>query len=506
VSVVDAELVALLLERDRILARDDLEKYNSLLWPDEMPAAHHRLILSAIKDAFEGRSPRVLIEAPPGSAKSSYGSIRGPSWFRGKFPKKDMIAASHTQELADKFGRRVRNTCQSPDWGLIFPHASVSQDSTAVNRWTMTQGGEYFGVGVGGLLPGRRADALILDDVAGGVTDAMASKVTRQGVWDWYVGDVQPRLKPNAAQIVIGTNFHSEDFLGRIKQLHYDGKEEWRIISFPWSALENDILGRKPGERLWPEYFTQEMEDRAKRNLDTWMALYQQQPIIESGSYFKREWIHEYDKAPENLRIYGVSDYAVTLGGGDFTVHLVAGVAEDGKIYLLDCWRGKTTPDVWIDELLRLAARWKPIEWWEEKGQITRGVGSFLDKAQFEKKIYFARSQYAMPRGADGLNSKQVGAQSIRGRFAQGMVWFPKGAHWLADAVAEMMAFPTEKAGVHDDFVDCLSLFGRALDKMVNATPKRAKQQPRFLGVDEPLTIGAFIKHSEAQPTTRKRI
>ena len=370
----------------------------------------------------------------------------------------------------------------------------------------MEQGGAWFSTGVGGLLPGRRAKLLILDDAAGGIADAIGSRVTRDTVWNWYTGDVLPRLKPDAAQVLVGTRFHSEDILGRVMQLHDSGVEEWRIINLPWSALENDILGRKPGERLWPDYFTQDMEDRAKRNLDTWMALYQQQPIVESGSYFKREWIHEYDRAPANLRVYGVSDYAVTLGGGDFTVHLVCGVAEDGRIYLLDCWRGKTTPDVWIGELLRLAQRWKPIEWFEEKGQITRGVGSFLDKACMEQRVWFARSQYAMPRGADGLNSKQVGAQSIRGRFAQGMVYVPKGAHWLADAVAEMMAFPTEKAGVHDDFVDCLSLFGRALDKMVNATPKAEASKPKFLGVDVPLTIGAFIKHSEAQPVTRKRI
>ncbi len=319
-----------------------------------------------------------------------------------------------------------------------------------------------------------------LDDVSGGQDDAMKSKITREAVWDWYQGDLLPRLKPDAAIVCIGTHFHGEDLIGRLMHEKENGIEDWRIIRLPMIADEEDELGRKPGDRLWPEYFTEDMVNIARRNNELWMGAYQQKPIVSTGSYFKREWIHEYEKAPENLRIYGASDYAVTVGGGDFTVHLVAGVAENGMIYLLDCWRGKEATDTWVMEWLRLVKKWKPIEWFEEKGQITRGVGPFLSKAAAEDKVYCYRSQYAMPRGADGFNSKQVGAQSIRGRMAQGMVFFPKGAWWVPDAVAEMMAFPTERSGVHDDLIDGLSLLGRGLDTMVNATKPRDKKPAQW--------------------------
>ncbi len=290
--------------------------------------------------------------------------------------------------------------------------------------------------------------------------------------------------------------------IGRLIQEHENGVEKWRIINLPMLAEPNDILGRKPGEILWPEYFTMEMVERARRNNDTWMALYQQKPIVESGQYFKREWIHEYDKAPEGLGIYGISDYAVTMGGGDFTVHLVVGVSESGNIYLLDCWRGQESTDVWIRELIRLIEIWKPIEWFEEKGQITKGVGPFIEKALNDQDCYVYRSQYAMPRGADGLNSKQVGAQSIRGRMAQGKVWFPRGAHWFPDALAEMMSFPTEKSGIHDDFVDCLSLLGRALDRMSEATKE---EKPKVVDL---LALPTFndIFWDRSEESRRKRI
>lgn len=329
---------------------------------------------------------------------------------------------------------------------------------------------------------------MVLDDISGGMEDAVNSTVTRKRVWQWWEGDLLPRLKPESVVVVIGTRYHSEDFIGRLLQQNAAATEEWqrwRVIDLQMEAEAGDVLGRKVGERLWPEYFTEEMVARAKMNLDIWMSQYQQKPIVESGQYFKREWVQEFETGLDgwpviqtsegvtllkNLTIYGASDYAVTHGGGDFTVHLVVGMDEGGKIYLLDCWRGQTDPSVWIAELARLAAKWKPMEWFEEKGQIAKGLGSSISKSLSEQECYLYRSQYAMPRGADGLNSKQVGAQSIRGRMAQGMVYFPRGVWWMADALSEMMAFPTEKSGTHDDFVDCLSLIGRALDRMVDAT------------------------------------
>ena len=64
-------------------------------------------------------------------------------------------------------------------------------------------------------------------------------------------------------------------------------------------------------------------------------ALIQQNPVLEGGGYFKLDWIKYYDARPNNLRIYGASDYAVTADGGDFTEHGVAGIDPDANLYLL---------------------------------------------------------------------------------------------------------------------------------------------------------------------------
>ena len=110
------------------------------------PAAHHRLLIEKLEAVAGGSIPRLAIFMPPGSAKSTYGSILFPPWFLANYPTAAIVAASHTTELAEKWGRRVRN--------LISDHSSrlgiaLSSDSQAAGRWALTSGGEYYSAGVG---------------------------------------------------------------------------------------------------------------------------------------------------------------------------------------------------------------------------------------------------------------------------------------------------------------------------------------------------------------------
>ena len=187
-----------------------------------------------------------------------------------------------------------------------------------------------------------------------------------------------------------------------------------------------------------------------------WAALYQQRPAPEEGNYFKKDWWRWYETAPplDTLRIIGASDYAVTADDGDLTVHGVAGVDPDDNLYMLDWWRDQTASDVWIETLLDLMGQWKPVEWAEEKGQIEKSVGPFIDARMRERQVYCHREQFAS--SAD----KPTRAQAFRARMAMGKVFWPRNASWVDDVYRVLMTFPTGKV---DDDVDVCSLFGRML-------------------------------------------
>jgi len=270
-------------------ARKSLASYIEWLDVGFTPAKHHRLIIEKLEAVERGDIKRLMLFLPPGSAKSTYASVMFPSWYLGRNPKKQVIAASHTAELAENFGRRVRNLVNSDDFRRLYEGAHLADDSQAAGRWDMREGGGYYAVGVGGSVTGRRADLAILDDVVRSREDADSERV-RQKTWDWYLADLKTRLKPGAGMIVIMTRWHSDDLAGRLIADQEKGGEQWEVVSLPMEAGLNDPLGRQPGDLLWPEWYTKDMVTQAKRDSRNWSALYQQSPTIDGGNILKAHW------------------------------------------------------------------------------------------------------------------------------------------------------------------------------------------------------------------------
>jgi len=439
------------------------------------PAAHQRLIIEKLEAVSRGEIKRLGLFLPPGSAKSTYASILYPPWHLSKHPEASIIAASHTAELAEKWGRKVRNLVSEHQETL---EVAISDDNKAAGRWETSDGGEYFAAGVGGSITGRRADLAIIDDPIRSREDADSLRV-RTAQWDWYQFDLLTRLKPNAAIVLIQTRWHEDDLAGRILAT----ESGWDVVSIPMEAEPNDPLGRPAGSLLWPEWFTPEMLAQAKRDTRVWSALYQQRPTPEEGAYFKADWLRPCQKLPprESLYVYGASDYAVTDKGGDYTVHIVIGIDPDDRLYVLDLWRGQTDSFVWIEAWCDLVKKWEPMEWAEEGGQIRGSVGPFLERMARERRAYTFRRQF--PSKVD----KATRAQSMRGRMAMGGLYLPMDAPWRAAFESEILRFP---AGVHDDQVDALGLLGMLLDviqapMIPEAEKKRDRTKRRDWFADE---------------------
>ncbi|WP_457797621.1 phage terminase large subunit [Methylocystis sp. S23] len=290
--------------------------------------------------------------------------------------------------------------------------------------------------------------------------------------------------------MVIQTRWHEDDLAGWLLREH--AHEGWDVISLP--AISSI------GEALWPDQYDIEALHRIKRALPSrdWSALYQQEPTPDEGDYFRSEWIVPVASLPPlaSLRVYGGSDYAVTSGGGDYTVHAVIGLDPDENMYLLDLWRRQAASDEWVESWCDLVLKWRPIEWAEETGQIKSGVGPFLDRRSREREAYCVRTQF--PTRGD----KSVRAQSIRGRMAMRGLRVLASAPWRSELTSELLRFP---AGVHDDSVDALGLVGQLLDKMLGGDRPKSdapKRRESWSMQDEPEDSG---RRYERQSSGRQR-
>jgi predicted phage terminase large subunit-like protein len=270
--------------------------------------------------------------------------------------------------------------------------------------------------------------------------------------------------------------------------------EQWEVVSLAAIAEEHDPLGRHPGEYLWTDdaygYGDDLREKKKNQSARNWSALFQQRPAPEQGDFFKAEWFKPYTSAPplSELVTYGASDYAMSAGRGDYTVHMVVGIDPDDDMYLLDVWRKQAAVETWVESLADLVHTWMPMGWAEETVQITSGVGPYLNRRLHERKAYVAREQFPT-RGDKGAR-----AQSIRARMATNGLYVPVNKPWFDAFKNELLAFPTAR---HDDQVDALGLIGQLVDKMiVGKRPGKSKNKEpewgyRYLNEDQ---MDAYVR------------
>ncbi len=681
-------------------------------------ANHHAQIADKLEAVERGELDRLMIFMPPRHGKSELASKRFPAWCLGRQPRRQIIAASYNSDLANDFGRNVRNIVAEPEFGQVFPKVSLAPDSQAANRMNTNAGGAYVAAGVGTAVTGRGANIALIDDPFKDREEADSER-RRDVVWDWYRSTLYTRLMPGGAIVLIQCMTGDTPVLmadgiekllrdirpgdivatyerGRISSakvmnwanqgpdrlftirmksgrtvranarhpflVSERGVEVWRrtdllkkgdailsvtgasgaelnalkmaatnkpnakafvrrtiisddglmglgrlrsilsrgvkricdtVMALVWWNMndslqnregfarfaesrqraktqertgtencalttammadtfeacfattatsqsdtekaqqfcgrqlttlsvipdeivevveagvedvfdiqvertenfianglvshntrwhEDDLAGRlleqegnqwevldlpainDAGEALWPEWYPLPALERIKATVGPreWSALYQQKPQPDEGTYFQRDWFPSWEKLPA-LRYYGTSDYAVTDGGGDYTVHRVWGIDSNGDVYRIDGWRGQTSSDEWIERKLDLIAKYKPLCWFGEGGVIQKAVEPMLRRRMRERSVH-CRLEWM-----SSVHDKPTRARSFQAMAASGRVKFEPGAD-----ISEFLVFP---AGKNDDDVDTASLIGRAIDQ---AHPAIVTEQQR---------------------------
>jgi len=304
---------------------------------DYMQTWHIDLLCGKLARQRQGKRLRKIINLPPRSLKSIIVSVALPAWLMGHDPAVKIIVVSYADDLARKFSRDFR-TIVTADWYReLFPAMKLGKNTET--EIATTQGGYRIAASTGGVLTGRGANLIILDDPI--KPQDAESEVARPKNNHWFDKTLFARLdsKQHGSIILVMQRLHQNDLSG-----HLIEKGGFDLIALParaisderWRLPDGRIHRRKAGQALHPERESLEVlaEIEASQGSRVFQAQYQQAPVPAEGNLFKAAWIRYGDHPPlDQMEIVQSWDTATGIGAkNDRSVGTTWGIKD--KIYI----------------------------------------------------------------------------------------------------------------------------------------------------------------------------
>lgn len=415
------------------------------------PAEHLVLLSEYLMDVAAGVIKHLMVFMPPRSGKSTIISQYFPAWYLGKFPDRRVILTSYESSFAAQWGYKARNIVA--EHGHLF-NIRVSKDSAAKDSWDLEgHAGGMNTAGAGGAITGRGGNLVIIDDIIKNAEEAN-SKTQRDKVYEWYRSTLYTRLEPDGSIVLMMTRWHEDDLAGRLLK---EEPEKWTVLSLPAIAEEDDLLGRQPGQALFPKRFDVPALMDIKKTLGSywWNALYQQRPTSEEGAIFKKQYfkyatlekgiLAGTDKKVvfKDCLVFQTCDPAVsTRASADYFVLKTWALSKENDLFWIDGIRTRLEGPDQVNLFKQAHTRWNPAV------QLVESVG-------VGKTLFQLLKREGLPVvELQAETDKVTRALPAAARMEAGCIYFLSTLPGLAEFEDELLAFPT---GAHDDQVDCLS-------------------------------------------------
>ena len=439
------ELKRYLVQLDRTqkytAIRKDFLTFVKHMWPDFIEGYHHKIVAEKFNKLKARKIKRLIVNMPPRHTKSEFASFLLPAWMIGNNPKLKIIQATHTAELAVRFGRKAKHLMDSAEYKEVFP-TRLMEDSKAAGRWETDQGGEYFAVGVEGAVTGRGADLLIIDDPHS-EQDAMSKKAMERA-YEWYTTGPRQRLQPGGRIVLVMTRWNTRDLTGTLQAAQKEPRaDQWDVVEFP-AILPS-------GKPVWPEYWDldQLLGVKASVALPKWNSQYMQNPTSEEGALIKREWWKKWkeQKMPKLKHVIQSYDTAyLKKETADFSAITTWGVfstSEDtpDNLILVDAVKGRYE----FPELRRKAL--ELYKYWQPDTVIIEAKAAGLPLTYELRNMGIPVINFTPSKG----NDKHTRVNAVAPLFESGRIWAPLEMEFAQEVIEECASFPF---GDHDDLVD----------------------------------------------------
>ncbi|MGB0889529.1 MAG: phage terminase large subunit [Solirubrobacterales bacterium] len=424
----------------------------------------------------------LLINIPPGHAKSLIVAVFWPTWEWTFKPHTRWVFASYAQDLSTRDSLRCRRVIQSDwyqqNWGHVF---KLADDQNRKTKFENNKTGLRDSISVDASTTGLRGDTIVIDDPHN--VKKADSDADRLAKLSWFNESWQSRLNDprTGAKVMIMQRVHEADLSARAIELGWthlclpsEFEQERACVTVPVGGREEPWTDPRTeeGELLWPDrYGEQELSD-LKRPLGdyAYAGQYQQRPAPAEGGILKKKWWRYWQPAGADL-----PPVIVQLPGRKFveikpverpslgqTLHswdMTFKETKSGSYVVGQVWQKDGARRFLIDQV---RDRWdfsetsrQVVALHEKYPNATKLVE---DKANGPAIMSSLKRKVPKMIAIEPDGTKEERASAVTDEIEAGDVFLPHpdmpGYEWVKGFIAECVAFPN---GANDDQVDAAS-------------------------------------------------
>ena len=427
---------------------------------------HVITIARELKDVFNMKTTRLLINVPPGHHKSSMLCL-WVAWCYANYPDCNFLYISVAYELAEKHTAFIKEIMELSEYKSLFD-VHLRSDSKSKGKFKTEAGGTCAAFGAKGAVVGndaglpnlkRFSGCVVMDDMHS--PQDCHSDTMRQTVIDNFKSTIRQRPRgSNVPIIFIGQRLHEDD----LPAYFLDGRE-----GFQWKKVVLKSLDDSDNP-LYPEVFPASML-KVMRETDeyTFYAQHQQNPQPSGGGIFKRDWFVLTDIDPPIITTFLTIDTAESNENwSDFTAMSFWGIYKievrgiDSGLYGLH----------WIDaRQIRIEPKDLETEFYDfYMGCMRYKVKP--DKVLIEKKSA-GTTLVSVLKGVPGMHAipveRNAGGGSKTARFyeiqkyiASHRVTLPRNGRHTEMCLEHMRKITGNQSHKNDDLADTLEMSCRA--------------------------------------------
>lgn len=447
-----------------------------------IPNWHIDAIADHLQACYEGRSlPQLLINIPPGHAKSLLSSVLFPAWIWINNPKYRFIFGTYHADLSIRDALRTRDLITSEWYQKSFVRGAWELKKNGGNKqhlFTNTLGGFRLSSSVTGQGTGHRGNMVVIDDPLS--VEQAFSEAERLRAARWVGSTLSTRfIDPRSAiTILIMHRLYDTDPSGVVLK---EGGWDHLCLRTSYNPSRNKPTSigwcdprKTPGELLFPQMYNEVVLAKAKLKLGSnYSGQFEQEPLSDSDTIFKRELWRFWrfrdrpadwsDSRPEGcsklsaMELPELQQMVLSVDcafkektDSSYVVMQVWGTCR-GDRFLLDQSRKHLSFMATLIELKRMVNKWP-----QARKKLIE------DKANGPAVIDAVKRAISGIEAIEPRGDKVARAHAVSPIVESGNVFLPEGQSWTEEFISECERFPVAE---HDDQVDALT---QALDHLGN--------------------------------------